>query len=592
MAKFEVWAPKPQKVELYLKETLDGRAETRTLPMQIQDVEGVWAVEMENARPGLKYGYLLDGEGPYPDPCSAWQPDGVHSLSRYVNHALFAWSDNNFQAGPLASAVIYELHIGTFTPEGTFDAAILKLDYLKELGITHLELLPVSEFPGRWGWGYDGVDIFAPENAYGGPEGLKRLVDACHARGLAVILDVVYNHVGPSGNYLDKFGPFHSDLHNTAWGQAMNFDGPGSDGVRQFFIENARMWLRDYHLDGLRLDAVHAIVDNSAMHFLEELSESIRELEIEVGRHLVLIAESDLNDPRVVTRCELGGYGIDAQWSDDFHHALHVLLTGEQSGYYADYTPWDDLCKVMDDVFVYNGEYSPSRQRRHGRRVGTLPGYKFLGYIQNHDQVGNRAQGERISHLVGVEKAKIAAALVLTAPFVPMLFMGEEWAASTPFQYFSDHEEENLAKAVSEGRRNEFSAFGWKPEEVPDPQQEETYLRSKLNWMEQFEEPHASMLAWYRQLIALRRKLPILMNGDIEHCTVTDDPDGGWLILHRGPIRIACNLGEKNIRIPYKTAACSEPILVSDPRAQLGKNRLELPPYGVMIFEDKADNER
>ena len=592
MSKFTVWAPKAQKVEIYIEEPIDGQHKTYALPMEKQDTDGVWTVAVENARPGLRYGYLLDGEGPFPDPCSPWQPDGVHGLSRYLNHANFAWSDGNFQAGPLASAVIYELHIGTFTPDGTFDAAILKLDYLKELGITHLELLPVAEFPGRRGWGYDGVDLYAPEHEYGGPEGLKRLVDACHTRGLAVILDVVYNHLGPSGNYLEKFGPFHSQMHNTAWGQAMNFDGPGSDGVRQFFIENARMWLRDYHIDGLRLDAVHAIIDSSAMHFLEELSESIRELEIEVGRHLVLIAESDLNDPRVVTRTELGGYGIDAQWSDDFHHALHVLLTGEQTGYYADYTPWDDLCKVMDDVFVYNGTYAPTRQRRHGRRVGTLPGYKFLGYIQNHDQVGNRAQGDRISHLVGVEKAKIAAALVLTAPFVPMLFMGEEWAASTPFQYFSDHQEEDLARAVSEGRRSEFSAFGWKPEDVPDPQQGDTYERSKLNWMEQFEEPHATMLAWYRQLIALRRKFPILMNGDIEHCTVTEDPDDGWLILHRGPVRVACNLTDSPQRIPYQTSGCGEPILTSDPQVKIGKNRLDLPPYGVLIFEDKADGER
>ncbi len=579
MACFEVWAPKAKKMELYLKD--------QRMLMEAGE-HGWWSLEAPEAGPGSDYGFCIDGEGPYPDPRSFWQPNGVHGLSRLVSPEVFRprkGPGEHFQARPLASGVVYELHVGTFTPDGTFDSAILRLDDLVNLGVTHIELMPVAEFPGNYGWGYDGVDLYAPHHAYGGPEGLRRLVDACHARGLGVILDVVYNHLGPDGNYLDKFGPYHSETDSTAWGAAMNFDGPGSDEVRRFFIDNARMWLRDYHIDGLRLDAVHAIIDNGARHFLEALHESICQLELEIGRHLVVTAESDLNDPRMVRPTELGGYGLNAQWSDDFHHALHVLLTGEQSGYYVDFVPWDDLERALTQVFVYNGRYSSLRGRRHGRPVGKTPAYRFLGYIQNHDQVGNRAQGERIGQLVGPDLAKVAAALVLTAPFVPMLFMGEEWDASTPFQYFTDHEK-GLGKMVSEGRRNEFVGFGWKPEEVPDPQEYQTFMNSKLNWDERGFSPHAEVLDWYRRLIELRRCSPTLTDGRMEDVGVQFDRVAGWLVMNRGPFVIACNLAEREEEVPLRHSTAAKAVLASRTGAQLTERGAQLPPQSVLIFED------
>ena len=379
---------------------------------------------------------------------------------------------------------IYELHVGTFSPEGTFDGAAARLDHLVDLGVDVVELLPVAQFPGRHGWGYDGVDLYAPHDPYGGPDGLKRLVDACHARGLAVVIDVVYNHLGPAGNYLAEFGPYFTDRYTTPWGTAVNLDGPDSDPVRDFVVGNALMWVRDYHADGLRLDAIHAIVDTSAVHILEELRAQVEALAAELGRQVFLIAESDLNDPKIVHRPELGGYGIDAQWSDDFHHALHAVLTGERTGYYADFGSLDHLAKSLRQAYVYDGGYSPHRRRRHGRSPAGLPPTRFLGYLQNHDQVGNRATGERSSMLLSTGLLKVAAAIVLLGPFVPMLFQGEEWAASTPFLYFTDHDDPELGEAVSEGRRREFAAFGWSPEQVPDPQAPETFEASVLRWDE------------------------------------------------------------------------------------------------------------
>jgi maltooligosyltrehalose trehalohydrolase len=588
MKQFRVWAPRAKTVELVTRPVEQGQAgeETRQ-PMQAAD-HGWWGADAPADALVVDYGFVLDGEGPYPDPRSPYQPYGVHGLSRTVDHSAFPWTDGHFQARPLASAVLYELHVGTFTAEGTFDSAIPRLDDLSALGITHVELLPVNAFPGERGWGYDGVDLFAPHTAYGGPDGLKRLVDACHARGLGVILDVVYNHVGPSGNYLDKFGPYHSDRHMTNWGEAMNFDGPGSDEVRRFFIDNARMWLRDYHFDALRIDAVHAIIDGSAVHFLEALAEAVARLSVETGRHLALIAESDLNDPRIVRPVEQGGYGIDAQWADDFHHALHALLTGEQNGYYKDYRPWDSLVKALTDVFVFDGTYSGLRDRRHGRPAGQLPGYHFLGYIQNHDQIGNRAQGERISHLVGPELAKVAAAVILTAPFIPMLFMGEEWAASSPFQYFTDHEEE-LGRLVSEGRRSEFGDFGWEPEQVPDPQDPETFRRSRLNWEERSQEPHASVLAWHQTCIALRRSMPALENMRLQPDQVQVNPEAGWLLIDRGAVRLACNVSEAEVTIPLASAE-GEILAASTSGARLSADGVVVPGQSAVFFRpDMAD---
>lgn len=588
MARFEIWAPKAHKIELYL--AVDGgeagQKNHRAIDMQPGE-QGWWRVEVPEAGPGTDYGFLVDGQGPFPDPRTQSQPNGVHALSRLVNHAAFPWTDGIFQARPLSSAVIYELHVGTFTGEGTFDAAILKLDYLRDLGITHIELMPVNEFAGERGWGYDGVDLYAPEHSYGGSDGLKRLVDASHARGLAVILDVVYNHVGPSGNYLDKYGPYHSDRHRTAWGPAMNFDGPGSDHVRLFFIDNARMWLREYHIDALRLDAVHAIVDESALHFLEELVEAVARIEIETGRHLALIAESDLNDPRLVRPIEQGGYGLSAQWSDDFHHALHVLLTSEKSGYYAAYNAWDDLIKSLTSVFVYDGSYYAQRERKHGRPAGQLPGYRFLGYIQNHDQIGNRATGERISHLVGPDLAMVAAAVVFASPFVPMLFMGEEWAASSPFQYFTDHEEE-LGKAVSEGRRSDFGAFGWQPERVPDPQDIQTFQRSRLNWNELDQPPHADVLEWYRRLIALHRSGPALADGRLNLNQIRHDPVEGWLVIERGPVVFVCNFANREQEILTPAGDARQLLMASRPEAHLTGLGARMPAQSALVYRRLA----
>ncbi len=474
MTAFRVWAPRPARVDLV--STAPGRvaddepqAQRTQRPMRQGD-DGWWLLDVPDSAPGADYGFVLDGEGPFPDPRSPSQPNGVHGLSRTVDHAAFPWSDAGWTPPPLDRAVIYELHVGTFSAAGTFDGVIGHLDQLVDLGITHLELMPVVEFPGNRGWGYDGVDLFAPHHAYGGPDGLKRLVDACHARGLAVLIDVVWNHLGPDGNYLGRFGPYFTDRYRTPWGAAVNFDDAGSDEVRAFVLDNARMWLEDYHADGLRIDAVHAIFDQSATNILETVATAVHALGDRLGRPLVAIAESDLNDPRLVRDVALGGYGLDAQWNDDFRHALHVAVTGESDGYHGQYDGIPDLATALRNVFVYDGRYSAFRGRSHGRPVGALPATRFVGYLQNHDQVGNRALGERISQLVPPEAVRAAAAIVLLGPFVPLLFAGEEWAASSPFLYFTDHGDENLAAAVREGRRREFAELHRDGIEVPDPQ--------------------------------------------------------------------------------------------------------------------------
>jgi maltooligosyltrehalose trehalohydrolase len=536
MAQFRVWAPLPQTVEVEIAGT--RHAMTR-------GSDGWWVAEVKSAGVGTDYGFVVDGGRRLPDPRSAWQPHGVHGASRWVDHAAFKWEDDRFRAEPLNRSVVYELHMGAFTPGGTFDAAIGRLEHLVQLGITHVEVMPVNAFPGEHGWGYDGVDLFAPHEAYGGPDGLKRFVNACHAHGLAVLLDVVYNHLGPSGNYLGVFAPYFTERHHTPWGAALNFDGPDSNEVRRFFCDNALMWLRDYHCDGLRLDAVHAIVDTSAQPFLAQLAAEVKQLSIQLDRPLVLIAESDLNDPRLVLPTSRGGFGLDAQWSDDFHHALHTTLTGERAGYYEDFNGLAHLAKALKQAFVYDGCHSRHRGRRHGRSPAGVSGHGFLAYAQNHDQVGNRARGERLSHLVNPGRLKIAAALVLTSPFVPLIFQGEEWAASSPFQYFTDHPEPELARVVREGRCQEFAAFGWKPEEVPDPQARETFERSKLRWDELGNGVHAEMLVWHQQLIHLRRTEPVLEDGALENVILRFDKAAQWLVLERGPLTVACNLARQ-----------------------------------------------
>jgi maltooligosyltrehalose trehalohydrolase len=580
MTIFRVWAPKAMTVAVEI-----NKAERHQMTARQRPHGGWWETDVPSAGPGTDYAYVLDGSEPRPDPRSPFQPDGVFGPSRVVDHSAFAWHDQRWQAPPLRSAVIYELHVGTFTPEGTYDAAIERLDHLVELGVTHMEPMPVNEFPGARGWGYDGVDLYAPHSAYGGPEGLKRLVDAAHARGLAVLLDVVYNHLGPSGNFLGQFGPYFTDHYSTPWGPAVNLDGPGSDEVRRFICDNALMWLRDYHIDGLRLDAVHAIVDTSALHLLEQLATEVEDLSAQLGRHLVLIAESDLNDPRLIRSREAGGYGLDAQWSDDFHHALHTVLTGERRGYYEDFGMLADLAQALEHAYVYGGRYSEHRVRVHGRPVAGLSGARFLGYLQNHDQIGNRAKGERSSHLISTGRLKVAAALIAASPFVPMLFQGEEWGASSPFQYFTDHHDPALAKAVTEGRRREFAAFGWKPEEIPDPQSVETFTRSKLDWSEMSREPHASLYDWHRRLLALRRSRAVLADGRLDAVRVRYDEEALWLVMERGPIRVACNLADHPQRVPLIGSFERTLLLASEPGVELVHDAVALPSDSVAIVE-------
>jgi maltooligosyltrehalose trehalohydrolase len=548
--------------------------------MPMEDAGGGHRVlEDDTLAAGTDYGFVLDGEGPLPDPRSAWQPSGVHGLSRLVDHGAFSWTDAGWAPPPLARAVLYELHVGTFSPEGTFDGAAARLDHLASLGVTHVELMPVADFPGRHGWGYDGVALFAPKHAYGGPDGLKRFVDACHAHGLAVVLDVVYNHLGPSGNYLARFGPYFNERHPTAWGPAVNLDGAGSDEVRRFLCDNALMWLRDYHLDGLRLDAVHALADDSAVHFLEQLVDEVSSLEQELGRALVLIAESDRNDPRLVQPRELGGFGLDAVWSDDYHHALHAALTGERGGYYEDFGPLKDLAKALEDVYVYDGRYSSHRQRRHGRPVGALDRSRFLAYAQNHDQVGNRAQGDRLSTLVGVPALQAAAALTLLSPCVPLLFQGEEWGTRRPFAFFTDHAEPELQDAVREGRRREFASFGWKAEDVPDPQDPATFESSRLDWSEPEREPHRTLLDWHRRLLRLRRGID--RRGD-SPVRARADEERRILVMERGPLTVVVNLGAETKQVAV-SAERPRGVLLASADPQVSGAGVTLAP-GVVVL--------
>lgn len=576
MHRFAVWSPFAKRLSLSVAGIVQA--------MQGPDGRGWWRLDASDAGYGTDYGFLVDDDAKaYPDPRSAWQPNGVHGLSRVYDHDRFAWGDGKFQAPPLSSGIVYELHVGTFTPEGTFDAAIEKLDYLVALGTTHVELMPVAAFEGKHGWGYDGVALFAVHEPYGGPDGLKRFVNAAHAKGLAVLLDVVYNHFGPSGNYTGKYGPYVTDSHHTPWGGAVNLEEAGSGEVRRFFCDNALMWMRDYHIDGLRLDAVHAFFDRSAIHFLEQLTTEVETLQAQLGRRLVLIAESDLNDPRIVTPREAGGLGTDAQWSDDFHHALFAVLNPkERNGYYADFGSLAQLAKALEQTFVYDGIYSSYRRRIHGRPTGSLSQHRFLGYIQTHDQVGNRAIGDRISHIAGLDRAKIAAAIVLLSPFVPMLFQGEEWAASTPFQYFADHEDRELARLVSEGRKREFATFGWDPEMIPDPESPETYEASKLQWKELNQPEHAQMLEWYRALIRLRRATSSLNDGGRANVRVTFDEDKKWMRMERGDITVLCNLGTDDCSFPVPQSSFLE--MASRKTLQIAGNAISLPPDSIVVL--------
>lgn len=575
MHRFKVWAPYAKKVAVHLHGAV--------WPMEGPDERGWWRLDAAESGPGNEYGFLIDDDPtPYPDPRSQWQPRGVHALSRIYDGNAFAWRDARFRAPALASGVIYELHVGTFTPEGTLDGAIGKLDALVELGITHVELMPVAAFAGNHGWGYDGVALYAVHEPYGGPDALKRFVSAAHDRGLAVLLDVVYNHFGPVGNYTGKFGPYMLETHHTPWGGAVNLEGRGAFEVRRFFCDNALMWLREFHIDGLRLDAVHAFVDRSAIHFLEQLATEVEAMRAETGRNLVLIAESDLNDPRIVTAREAGGLGLDAQWSDDFHHALFSMLTGLKEGYYEDFGSVGQLAKALKDTFVYDGVYSRHRRRVHGRPVHGLSQHRFLGYIQDHDQVGNRAVGDRMHQIAGVERTKIAAAIVLLSPFIPMILEGEEWACTAPFQYFADHEPE-MARRVSEGRKREFAAFGWKPDEIPDPERRETFERCKLNWGEATQPQHAAIREWYRALIWLRRTRACLNNGEPGNIEVMFSEQEKWLGFTRGNITLYCNLGATERAFP--APADNQVVLASREGVSVRNGSVVVPPETVAVLD-------
>lgn len=505
-ARFRVWAPRCRSVTVHV---LDA---PRDLWTMTSVGDGWFEAVACGIGPGARYTYVLDGERERPDPAGGALPEGVHGPSEVVDTTAFAWTDGAWRGLPLGNMVLYEIHVGTFTPEGTFDAMIGRLERLQALGVTAIELMPVASFPGARNWGYDGVGLFAPQRTYGGAAGLQRLVDACHARGLAVVLDVVYNHMGPEGNYLADFGPYFTDRHTTPWGDAVNYDGEGARGVRDFVIANALYWIREYHIDGLRLDAVHGIVDASPVHILRELNGAVQRLARRLGRVVPVIAESDLNDRRLIDPIGKGGYGLAGQWSDDFHHCVHTLLTGERDGYYQDFGRPEQLAKAYAGGFVYDGQHSPYRGRTHGTPTTGLPAERFVVCVQNHDQVGNRAQGERLSSLVDLDRCKLAAMALLLAPQVPLLFMGEEYGERSPFLFFTDFQDAALRAAVTRGRQEEFAAFGWSGD-VPDPQSPASFFRSKLNWGLQGCTPHAWLWDYYRQLLELRRRYPALGGG-------------------------------------------------------------------------------
>jgi len=522
---FLVWAPRARSVEVRIVEPRE-----RAVPMQGAGC-GYFHAVVEGISAGALYRYRLNGENERPDPASRYQPRGVHGPSQIIDSS-FKWNDSRWRGIPLEKYVFYELHVGTFTPEGTFDAIVPRLAALKDLGVTAIELMPVAQFPGERNWGYDGVYPYAVQASYGGPLGLKRLVDACHQHGIAVTLDVVYNHLGPEGNYLADFAPYFTDLHKTPWGQAINFDDAESDEVRRYFTDNALQWVTDYHVDALRLDAIHAIVDLSARTFLEELSSAVHAKAKELGRDVYLIPEDNRNDSRVMESPEVGGWGFDSVWNDDFHHSLHVLLTGERDAYYQDFSGVGDLAGAYREGFVYSGQYSKYRRKRYGISSKRIPARRFVVFSQNHDQVGNRSVGDRPSQSLSFEQLKLAAGTVLLSPYIPLLFMGEEYAETAPFQYFVSHGDPALIEAVREGRKKEFAEFGWVGD-IPDPQSEATFLGCKLNWNLYTEGQHRVLWNFYQELLRLRRDVPPLANLVKDATEVTPFTDQKVLLVRR-----------------------------------------------------------
>ncbi len=556
-----VWAPRANRVEY----VVDGRAVSA-----VARGDGWWDAPF--AEPGRHYAISLDGGPARPDPRSTWQPQGVHGPSSWIDlPAMGQVPPLVTPQVPLRDAVIYELHVGTFTEGGTFESAIAQLDHLVALGVTHVELMPVAQFSGGHGWGYDGVDLFAAHSPYGGPRGLRELIGHCHARGLAVLIDTVLNHFGPDGAYAFEFGPYRTDRYKTPWGDAVNLDGPDSREVRRFLIDSALTWLRDYGADGLRLDAVHSLYDASDRHLIAELVDEVRALETTLGRPLVLVGEYDEHDPKVVTERARGGWGLDAHWNDDFHHAVHVLVTGERTGYYADFAEPEAVQRILERGYWLDGRRSAFRGGPHGKPFGELPRDRLVAYVQSHDQIGNRAAGERLHELAGTRRAMIAAGLLFASPFVPMLFQGEEWAASTPFCYFAQPESTELANAIREGRKKEHAASGWTSPEI-DPIDPATRERCVLRWQERDSGDHRAMLAWYRALITARRRYPALRDPAPASTSVTRD--GQTLRVERGAVALVCNLSERAARTDLGTVIAATDGLASSS---------ELPPLAAAL---------
>ena len=595
---FSVWAPNAKRVSV---ELVDGD-KSRLHELQSRD-GSVFASVVPSATVGMDYRFRVDDREGRPDPVSRFQPDGVHGPSRIVDPAAFKWTDQQWRGRQMADLVIYELHVGTFTEDGTFEAVIEHLDGLRDLGITAIEIMPVAQFPGARNWGYDGVLPYAVQNTYGGPDGLRALVNAAHEHGLAVIMDVVYNHIGPEGNYLGEYGPYFTDTYKTPWGSAVNFDGAESDDVRRFFIDNALYWITEFHIDALRLDAIHGIYDFGARHILAELAEAVHAQGAALGRTVLVIGESDLNDPKVVRPRTAGGYELDGQWSDDFHHSIHAALTGEDAGYYSDFGGITPIATAMSRRFVYDGKRSTHRKRRHGAPGLDVPGDRFVVCIQNHDQVGNRAGGDRLSTLLSFEQLKVAASLLLLAPYVPLLFMGDEYGEPRPFQYFVSHGDRKLVDAVRKGRREEFKAFGW-GDEVPDPQSEATFEASRLNRSVAGKPPHATLRELYRELLALRRREPALRPGATVVSAHADEA-ASVITLHLRPqdgaeVMSKFNLSDEGIPVdlPQQKSGSWQLIFSSDDARFGGGHRATdarittIAPWSAMAWRGESGGER